>query len=127
MAEDRIQKIMMASDPADVAQLAMIEVMRQIADNGRATHRVLEGMQGELRDVRERVIRIEAVEVQGEIRDIRSDLTSAKDRIDRLESQEDQRKGAVGFADALTRYGPLVIAFVAALFVLLVATKRIVL
>ena len=127
MPDRAIHKIMTATDPADVAQLAMIEAMRQIADTGKATNRILEAVQSEVKDVRERVIRIEAVEVQGVMKEMRSDLTAAVVRIDALESAEDRRKGAVGFADALLKYGPFVIALITALFVVLVATKRIVL
>lgn len=127
MPDQMLGKNMTATDPADVATLAMIEVVRQLADNGKVTNKLLDGMQVELRDVRERVIRIEAVEVHGTVKELRSDMNAIGDRVNVLEAAEDRRKGAVGFADALLKYGPFVIALITALFVLLVATKRIVL
>mgnify|MGYP006203037635 CR=1 FL=1 len=62
MPERSIHKIMTATEPADVAQLAVIECLRSIADSNQKTAAVLEGVQTEVRDVRERLIRIEAPE-----------------------------------------------------------------
>lgn len=134
MAADHLSKIMTATDPADVATLAMIEAMRQLSDNGKTTNRILEGMQVELKDVRERVIRIEAAEHKDalvkaeqrmEDRHIRLDarVEDMSDRVDKLEAAEDRRKGALGLADWFWRNWPAVIGFVA-LIAVLAATGR---
>lgn len=120
-------KIMTAMDPSDVSQMALIECVRQVADNGKTTNRLLEQMQVELRDVRERVIRIEAGQLEVEVSEVKQTQTSLRTRIEALEAKEYQRAGARAAADALLKYGPFVIALVSALFVLLVATGRIVL
>lgn len=127
MPDRTLGKIMTATDSADVAQLAMIEAMRQIADTGKNTNRILEAVQAEVKDVRERVIRIEATEFKALVAEVKMEVADNRKRIDRLEAHEDRRVGAVGFLDAMLKYGPFVIALVTALFVLLVATKRIVL
>lgn len=135
MMPDRIDKLMVATEPADVAQMAMIECVRQLADNGKVMNKLLEGMQTELRDVRERVIRIEASE-------FKTELTAAKAEIDRLrqgemkdldarvtvlELDKAERTGGVKFADTLVKYGPVAAVLIGGLFVFLVATGRIVL
>ena len=120
-------KIMTAMEPADVSQMAMIECVRQVADNGKTTNRLLEQMQVELRDVRERVIRIEAGQLEVEVDEVKQHMTSFRGRLEALEAKENQRAGARAAADALLKYGPFVIALMTALFILLVATGRIVL
>jgi hypothetical protein len=132
---DELTKIMVATDPADVAQMAIIECLRQIADNGKIANRQLEGMQAELRDVRERVIRIEASEFKAELNAVKAeterlrkeDLSRIAARVTALEMDKAERTGGTKFADALLKYGPFIIALITALFVVLVATKRIVL
>ena len=135
---DPMSKIMAATEPADVAQMAVIECLRQIADNGKKTAAVLEGVQSEVRDVRERLIRIEASEFKAELTNAKAeivrlraeakdDLNALENRIDRLEAKDHRSEGGKEFADAILKYGPFVIAIVTALFILLVATKKIVL
>lgn len=133
-----VGKIMQATEPADVAQLAMIEALRQIADTAKRTAAGVEGVQAEVRDVRERLIRIEASEfkaelaaAKGEIERLRTtanaELEALDTRLDALELERAARSGAKDFADALLKYGPFAIALITALFVVLVATGRIVL
>lgn len=104
-------KIMAATEPADVATMAMIETMRQIADNGRATNEVLTGMQAELRDVRERVIRIEASEFKTELRALKveterirkEDLSSVQARLTALELLRAEQNGATGMVGTILK------------------------
>jgi predicted nuclease with TOPRIM domain len=127
MVDQSLGKIMTATDPADVAQLAMIEALRSIADSGQKTAKVLEAVQTEVRDVRERLIRIEAAELKSELGQNKREIERLKTRVDTLEAYRDRQDGGKAFADALLKYGPFLIALVSALFVLLVATGRIVL
>jgi hypothetical protein len=135
---DELTKIMVATDPADVAQMAIIECLRQIADSNKTSNKLLEGMQAELRDVRERIIRIEATEFKTELNQAKREIDRLRKeagqdhdalrfRVDALEAHKDRQDGGKAFADALLKYGPFVIALITALFVVLVATKRIVL
>lgn len=135
MPERTISKIMAATETADVARMAMIEAIRQLGDNGKATNEILKGMQAELRDVRERVIRIEASEYSGALKKTERDLKDTiirvdtrvddlGERVDKLEAAEDRRKGALGLVEWFTRNWPAVIGF-AALVGVLVATGRI--
>lgn len=135
MPDRALGKIMTATEPADVAQMAMIECVRQLADNGKTMNKLLEGMQAELRDVRERVIRIEASEFKTELNTTKAeidrlrkeDLRALDARVDALELDKAGRGGAKDFADLILKWGPFAIAMVTAVFVILVATKRIVL
>lgn len=124
MPERKLNQIMAATDAADVATLAMIEAVRQLADNGKATNRILEGMQVELRDVRERVIRIEAAEYKGSIEKMDDRCCTLEERIDKLEASEHRRQGALGLVEWMGRNWPALIGFVG-LIVLLVMTGRI--
>jgi len=135
---DPMSKIMMATETADVAQLAMIECVRQLADNGKSMNKILEGMQTELRDVRERVIRIEASEFKAELgvakqeidrlrQEAKGDLAKLDDRVEKLETADHRRAGGQAFADAILKYGPFVIALATTLFIVLVAMGKIVL
>lgn len=138
MPERTINKIMTATEPADVATMAMIECLRQIADGNKKMSEVLEGVQVEVRDVRERLIRIEAsditsdvIQARAELAEVRAEAKADRDalrtRVEKLEAKESEREGGKAAADALLKYGPFVIAIVTALFVILVATKEIVL
>ena len=143
MAEtEAFQKIMTATEPADVAQMALIECVRQIADNGKQTNRLLEGMQAEVRDVRERVIRIEASELQADIAELKTDSARSRSeaaaeraalrtRIEKLETRnaerDAERTGARNTGELIHKWGPFAIAIITALFIVLVATGRLVL
>lgn len=117
MPEREISKIMTATDTADVAQLAMIEALRSIADSGKKTAQVLEGVQSEVRDIRERLIRMEAERIDETVQEIER-------RVAKLEAAENRREGMVAFAEALKNYGPLMAVLISSLVVLLVVTGR---
>lgn len=113
-----LNQIMAATDTADVAQMAMIEAMRQLADNGKATNRILEGMQAELRDVRERVIRIEAAEYKSEIQEAKAlaegariaaleKVGSIESRVQSLELDKHRRDMALSLAGWFGRNWPI--------------------
>lgn len=138
MPDQVLHKIMAATEPADVAQMAMIECVRQMADNGKQTNKLLEGMQAELRDVRERVIRIEATEFKAELTQAKREIERLRDtasaerdalkgRIEKLELKDSERTGGWKFADALAKYGPILATLVGFVFIILVASKRIIL
>ena len=120
---DQMSKIMMATDNADVAQLAMIEAVRQIGDNGKATNKLLEGMQTELRDVRERVIRIEASEYKNTIIKVDARVDDLDERVVKLEADKHRRDGALNLVEWFGRNWPAMIGF-AGLIGLLLATGR---
>lgn len=132
MTSDRIDKLMVATEPADVAQMAMIECVRQLADNGKVMNKLLEGMQTELRDVRERVIRIEASEFKAELSAARTEIERLRQgemkdldtRVTVLELDKAGRVGMARFADGVVKYGPVTLAVIAAFFMVLVLTGR---
>jgi uncharacterized protein Yka (UPF0111/DUF47 family) len=110
-------KIMTATDTADVAQLAMIEALRSIADSGKKTAQVLEGVQTEVRDIRERLIRMEAERIDEAVQDL-------EQRVMKLEAAENRREGMVAFAQALKDYGPLMVVLISSLVILLIVTGK---
>ena len=112
MPERAIHKILTATEPADVAQMAMIECLRQIADGNKTQSKILDGMQVELRDVRERVIRIEATEVKGAIDKVNRRADDLEDRVDKLEAIEDRRTGALNLTNWVLRNWPAVVGYI---------------
>lgn len=127
MSDQNIHKIMTATEPADVAQMAIIECLRQIADGNKKLNSVLEGMQIEIRDVRERLIRIEASEFKAGLKAVEAETDGIKARVSLLELDKAGRTGAKGLADAVAKFGPLAVMLATALFIVLVATRQIVL
>lgn len=114
MPENAIHKIMTATEPADVATMAMIECLRQIADGNKKLNSVLEGMQVEVRDVRERLIRIEASEfkvelstAKAEIERLRKEDVAKLDlRLEALETDKHRREGAISLVEWLGKHWP---------------------
>jgi chromosome segregation ATPase len=125
MPERTIEKLMMATEPAHAAQLAMIECLRQIADGNKKLNSVLEGMQAEVRDVRERVIRIESNRIETDIEDLKERVHEAEVKIDALEADKNRREGAIGAGDWFIRSWPNLIGFVLLIAIVLVATGKV--
>lgn len=130
MPDRSLGKIMAATDPADVATMAMIETMRQIADNGKATNRILEAVQAEVKDVRERVIRIEANRLETEVEEVKAEVATVKReaatergelrrRIEVLEADKNRRDGAFGLVEWASRNWPAIIGYGALVALLL--------
>jgi hypothetical protein len=133
MPEQTIHKIMTATEPADVATMAMIEAMRQIADTGKATNRILEAVQSEVKDVRERVIRIEATEFKAELNATRGEIDRLREgeisrldtRVSALEMHKAEQTGGIKTASAIKDYGPILLAIVGAVVFALLATGKV--
>lgn len=133
MPEHSIHKIMTATEPADVAQMAVIECLRQIADGNKKLNSVLEGMQTEIRDVRERLIRIEASEFKAELAHAKNeierlrkeDLKTIDARVGALELDRGRREGAIGVVNWSFKNWPGVVGFIALVMIVLVATGRV--
>jgi hypothetical protein len=135
MPDRAIHKIMTATEPADVAQMAVIECLRQIADANKKTGQVLEGMQTELRDVRERVIRIEASEFKAEVQQTKAEIAEARAlvnteiaeleaRVVVLEVDKNRRDGAISGWEYLLKSWPALVGFVAVIVVVLLANGK---
>lgn len=123
--QDRVDKIMTQVGDVDVAQLAVIECLRQIADGNKKTGQVLEGMQVELRDVRERIIRIEAAEYKMEMLEVRQGCEQLESRVELLEKEKFRREGAVSAYGWFLKSWPTVIALLSLMIVVLVANGKI--
>lgn len=117
-------RIMASVEPADVAQVAMIETQRAIARSVDAAVRTMEGMQSEIRvlnekvdDVRERVVRIEAAAVDAKLAVLEKD-------VDILKADKERRDGAFQFADTVRRWAPALVAIIFVILMFLRATGR---
>lgn len=123
MPDQKIRQIMTAMDPSDVSQMAMIECLRSIADGNKKLGQLFEGLQVEVRDVRERVIRIEASEFKVEVAEAKAAVAAAKHeadlhhealekRIQSLEADKNRRDGALSLVEWVGRNWPAIIGFV---------------
>jgi hypothetical protein len=119
---DRDAEILTSAQPADVAQLALIEAVRKVGDGQIRIADTMKMMQQEFReerkvlaDVRERVIRIESNKLDRTVEQIREDLDAARDEINTLKMDKARRDGAVGAAEWLSRFGPWLLALAMAI------------
>lgn len=117
-------KIMASMEPAEVAQVAMIETQRAIARSVDAAVKTMEGMQTEIRglndkvgDVRERVIKIEAAAVDAQLSDLRKD-------VEILKADKARTEGMSQFAETVRRWMPSVVAIIFVIILFLRATGR---
>lgn len=83
------RKILMPVDEESAVRQMEVEAFRQIAHG-------IEGLNKDMRDVRERLIRIESNQLDRTVK-------SHADRIDALERKEDKRDGAAGAFNAILK------------------------
>lgn len=118
-------EIMMPVAKPDAVAMAEIHALRQISDALQATNRSLLSLSDDVKDVRERVIKIEAKDVDAKITEYRgecratcaaltSDLKAACLRIDQLESIRDKQNGAMSVGAWLAKNAPWLLAGIAA-------------
>lgn len=122
MPED---EIMMPVPKPEAVVMAEIHALRQISDALTATNRSLATLTADVRDVRERVIKIEAKDMDAKIAEYRSecrtscaelraDIKAANVRIDVLEAAKDRTAGAMSVGAWLTKYAPWLVALIMA-------------
>ena len=111
MAND---EVMTPVSTHEALSLAEIHVLRQISDNLASQGRQLERMNEKVDDVRERVIGLEKSGYDKRLEALKGDLTKALERIDTLESQRDQVKGAAPLWTWLSKNAPWLFAGIAA-------------
>lgn len=111
---DAAGEVLMPVPAADALRGVEITILRQIGDNLAALTRSLERQNNKLDDVRERVIRLEAQKTHEEVAAITLKLETAMTRINTLESQVDQAKGAASVWTWLAKNAPWLFAGFAA-------------
>lgn len=104
------------SKPEAVA-MAEIHALRQISDALAATNQSLQNLAHDVREVRtdvkevrEKVVRMEGEDIKAQIREIKTDLKAATTRVDHLEGTRDQQLGAKGLVDWLRQTAPWLVA-----------------
>jgi hypothetical protein len=108
-----------------LGRLALIEAIRANTDavNRLARH-------GEATDIKlDKIIttisgmdtRLTVIERDG----LKADVAALEEKVNILEGDLRERRGARNFADTLLKYGPFAIALITAVFIVLVATGRI--
>lgn len=125
MPEEKIRQIMSAQTTADAAQMATIECLRALADGNKKLNTILEGVQAEIRDVRERLIRIEAAEFKSEIVAVKREIGDLRDEVDELKLTESRHAGERSAATWLFKNWPAIIAWVGMLAVVLLANGKV--
>lgn len=118
-------EIMMPVTKPEAVTLAEIHALRQISDALAATNRSLTTLTADMRDVRERVIKIEAKDMDAKIAEyraecrttcaeLRADIKAATVRIDSLEGSRDKHTGVMSVGAWLTKYAPWLVALILA-------------
>lgn len=133
-----IETIMMSVDKPDALQAVEIHALRQLADavtsqskqfaismeaqaKAMDAHgRAMERLTGRLEEVRDKVIRLEEQRHGADIKELRLKLDEACARVNALESDRDQVKGAAALWSWLSKNMPWLLPFLAATGVILV-------
>ncbi|KQW79703.1 hypothetical protein [Brevundimonas sp. Root1279] len=97
--------IMPVLKPDAVAEMHL-HALRQISDSLSATNNSLATLANDVKDVRERVIRMEGEDVKGDLREVKADLRAACKRLDDLETIRDRQAGALSVGGWLSKYFP---------------------
>lgn len=113
------RRVMMSVSEDHALREAELLTLRQIANALENTNRRLEGMQESLNDARERLVRIESTTVDATVADLSEKLGKALQRIDMLEADLDQRRGASKLVEALHKFGPWLLGMAAAVYTLM--------
>ena len=118
-------EIIMPVAAPDALEMANIHALRQISDALTLTNRSLSSLAADVKDVRERVIKIEAKDMDAKIAEYRSecrticatltsDLKAVVGRVDSLESARDRQTGMASVGSWFSRSAPWIIAVGAA-------------
>lgn len=99
---------------------ANADAMKRIADQQDRISSKVDGVSEGIHSLDKRMSVIEANSVTKKVERL-------EDRIAMLEKARDQQVGAVGALDAAAKYGPMALAIIGILFIVMVATGRIVL
>lgn len=103
-------EIMMPVPKPEAVAMAEIHALRQISDALQTTNQNLTVLAADVKDVRERVIRIESQDMRGQIIELRGDLKAACIRIDALEATRDRQAGALSVGGWISKYAPWLVA-----------------
>ena len=110
-----------------VGRMALIEAIRANTDAVNRLGRHSEGQDRKLDTIKDSLSSIDTRLTLLERDTLHREVEEHDLRLKVLEGESQQRKGARGFADAVLKYGPFLIALITALFIVLVASGRIVL
>jgi hypothetical protein len=104
----------MASDPARFPDGPMnhaeITLLKIIGDNIATQTRTLESFGVDLREVREKVIRLEEQKVSRVVEEVKATLSVALAKIDTLEAQRDKAEGARSLLGWIAKNTPWIIS-----------------
>lgn len=126
--------IMPVSKPDAVAEMHL-HALRQISDSLTATNRSLTNLAADVKDVRERVIKIEAKDMDAKLTEYRGEcreacaalgakVEAACVRIDNLESLRDRRTGMVTVGSWFSRSAPWLIGMMGAAMAFLAGSSK---
>ena len=105
---------LVGSEHIDAIGEAQIQTLRQISENLAAQTRRLEGLTAKVDDVRERLVRLEALEAGKLVEALRAELKAAVARVDLLEATRDKVAGAAVFWNWMVKSAPWLAAGVSA-------------
>lgn len=105
--------IMPVSKPDAVAEMHL-HALRQISDSLSMTNSTMASLAADVKDVRERVTRMEGEDVKGDLRELKADMRAACKRIDDLETIRDRQAGVLSVGGWISKYAPWLVALVMA-------------
>lgn len=120
-------EILMPTPDEQVSRLALIEAIRANTDAVNRMSRHSEMTDRKLDEINRALGKIDTRLTVIENDELKQDVADHEQRLRALETELAQRQGANKLADALVKYGPFAAMLVTALFIILIATGRIVL
>jgi hypothetical protein len=130
---DRTEVFMPATDDQH-GRLSLIEAIRantdavnRLARHGEMQDKKLDRINDTLGKIDTRLTLLERDTLKTDVARNRGEIDELKDKVGRLEAKDHERVGGLKFLDAVAKYGPMTLALVAAFFILLIATGKVVL
>lgn len=108
------EEVMMPLATQEALAQAQIHALRQVSDSLASMNRRMDTMGEKLDDVRERVIGLEKSDYDKRLDSLKNDYKNLLEKVDKLESERDQVKGAASFWTWLTKNAPWLLAGLAA-------------
>lgn len=124
MPERNRPDLLMPVTDDHAARLIEIEALRQITDNLKGLRDEIKEARGDVSDVRERVIRIEAGQLDRQVETNTTAIGKLAERIDALERDKDRRDGAVSGLEWVFKNWPGILGFFALVFLILTVSGK---
>ena len=111
--------IMMPVDERRAVDQMHIEAIRKLTDSIERLNEKMDSQGTAIHSIDTRLTRIEASRTDHDINEIRQSIVRVKARLELLEAESNQRKGAVSSFEWVARFGPWLLSFALAVLAIM--------